>query len=669
MKNQLPILLLVALIMSSRMVISQTHDPNYYLIEEIDLDLLNDSDKRLINRSLERYHGATKDIDRANAINDIVEQCYDESLWPRYNVVLKEFVSDALTKKQNAADKVALKICLADAINNEGVIYDQRGELKNAMDAYLRAQKMYRSANYASGEATSLNNMGSIYLTVGNTSSAIDCFERSLAIRRELNDEMKVANSLGNLGNIAIVKSDYPKAKRYLSEALEIHRGLGNKKGIGAMLLQLGDVELMNGNYSAARNLLRQSRKINLELGYTEAYANAGVGLAKIERRQGEYENSIRYLHESRDLADLMGFARLRSHVSETLIPIYEALGKYHEANKEYKIFFDLQDSLKNMESQQMAIEEEVKFKFSEQMIRDSIRNAQHQEVLNLEIKGQQAEIEKNRTERIALIIGLFFLMFAIVATILSLRRKQKTNREIYAQKDLIEKEKRSADKLLLNILPEETAEELKINGSCTPKPYESVTVLFVDIHGFTRIAEQMSATELVSEINYCFTEFDVIVDKYGIEKIKTIGDAYMAAGGLPSVDPDHAVKSVKAALEMRDFMLKYKAVRISQGLPYFEARIGLHSGPVVAGIVGRKKFAYDIWGDTVNTAARIESAGVPNAVNISQTTYQLIKQDFKFIDRGEICVKNKGPINMYFVERIPEKKLLHSEEFQVKSA
>lgn len=211
--------------------------------------------------------------------------------------------------------------------------------------------------------------------------------------------------------------------------------------------------------------------------------------------------------------------------------------------------------------------------------------------------------------------------------------------------------EKKKSDELLLNILPEEVAEELKAKGTADAKQFDDVTVMFTDFKGFTQISERLSPSELVAEIHTCFKEFDNIIGKHNIEKIKTIGDAYMCAGGLPVANTTNATDVVQAALEIQKFMLGHLQLRKGEGKEVFEIRIGIHTGPVVAGIVGVKKFAYDIWGDTVNIASRMESSGEAGKVNISGSTYELVKDKFKCEYRGKIEAKNKGQIDMYFVE------------------
>lgn len=212
--------------------------------------------------------------------------------------------------------------------------------------------------------------------------------------------------------------------------------------------------------------------------------------------------------------------------------------------------------------------------------------------------------------------------------------------------------EKSKSDDLLLNILPADTANELKSNGFAKPKHYDLVTVLFTDFKNFTSISEKLSAVELVEEINFCYSNFDRIITQFGIEKIKTIGDSYMCVGGIENNNADTVKNTVLAAIEIRDFMEAEKQRRVAKGEFYFKIRIGLHTGPVIAGIVGIKKFAFDIWGNTINIASRMESSSEPGKINVSGETYELIKESFDCEYRGKIMAKNKGDIDMYFVER-----------------
>lgn len=216
-----------------------------------------------------------------------------------------------------------------------------------------------------------------------------------------------------------------------------------------------------------------------------------------------------------------------------------------------------------------------------------------------------------------------------------------------------IREEKEVSERLLLNILPRETAEELKRTGRATPRHYDEASVLFTDFKGFTSLSEKMDPAALVAELDRCFQHFDEVMRSYGLEKIKTIGDAYMCAGGIPVANRTSAVDCVLAGLTIQRFMIEELARKEAEGEAYWQCRLGIHTGPVIAGVVGKDKFAYDIWGDTVNTASRMESSGEPGRVNVSAATYERIKDFFACSHRGNIAAKGKGEIAMYFVEGI----------------
>jgi class 3 adenylate cyclase len=209
--------------------------------------------------------------------------------------------------------------------------------------------------------------------------------------------------------------------------------------------------------------------------------------------------------------------------------------------------------------------------------------------------------------------------------------------------------EKKKSDDLLLNILPEVVAQELKQTGRTTPRKYELATVMFTDFENFTLKSEKLSPEELVSIIDSCFKKFDEIISRHNLEKIKTIGDAYLCVSGLPDTKDHNAISVIKAAMDIIDMIKQQRESNSESG--FFDIRIGIHTGPLVAGVVGSKKFAYDIWGDTVNTAARMEQNSEANRINISQSTYELVKEKFKCSFRGKQPAKNKGLIEMYFVE------------------
>jgi class 3 adenylate cyclase len=318
-------------------------------------------------------------------------------------------------------------------------------------------------------------------------------------------------------------------------------------------------------------------------------------------------------------------------NASQQLEKLYHEMGDYRNAYV-YSVFTrNLGDSINDLSKKEQMIMNSIN---REQLVRDKINEDQKRESERL--------IRQKQTERntMAGIVGFLFILSFVIFR--NYRVQKKSNIRL----DL---EKKRSDGLLLNILPAETAEELKQTGKAKAKYFEEVTVMFTDFKDFTQASEKMVADDLVEEIHFYFSEFDRIISRYPIEKIKTIGDSYMCVGGVPVRNDTHARDVVDAALELQEFMEVQKVLRSRSGRSGFELRIGIHTGPVVAGIVGTRKFAYDIWGDTVNTASRMETSGEPGKVNISGATYERVKDHFECVYRGKVQAKHKGLIDMYF--------------------
>jgi class 3 adenylate cyclase len=273
-----------------------------------------------------------------------------------------------------------------------------------------------------------------------------------------------------------------------------------------------------------------------------------------------------------------------------------------------------------------------------------------------------------NNPSILTYLFSFFVFSFIMFGLFNSVRGIGKANIELNEKlKELIiisEKEKNRSEKLLLNILPVEVAEELKDEGFVKPVLYENVTILFTDFEGFTKIAERMSPEKLLKTLDASFTQFDKVIEKNKLEKLKTIGDSYMCAGGLPIKNKTHPIDACLAGLELKRMMTQIKELQDSLGLDFWELRIGIHCGPVIAGVIGEKKFAYDIWGDAVNTASRLESSGATGEINISKSVFNQVKNFFICEYRGKIPAKNKGDVDMYFLKRIiPE---FSSDEFGI---
>lgn len=378
-----------------------------------------------------------------------------------------------------------------------------------------------------------------------------------------------------------------------------------------------------------------------------------------------KFEEALTKAEKEKNINLQMNIHLELAELKDNVVNYKDALNHYQSFSKLYKQQMSqktkmLEDSVSGLQVKVDSSLTEIQnkentIKTKENAI-DSLTTEQLQSQLaikDLELVNNQKELElqtsHNRRNLLLFIIAIIVLISVFIFR--GYFQKRRGVRLLREKNYEIIKAKQKSDELLLNILPEPVAEELKEFGRTTPQKFDEATIMFTDFKGFTKYSEHYSPEELVKMVDHYFTAFDKIMAKYDIEKIKTIGDAYMCVSGIPNKNDKHAEKMIHAAFEMIEFVNKSAQEKKAKGIPHLEMRIGLHTGPIVAGVVGSRKFAYDVWGDAVNIAARMEQSGEPGKINISESVYALVSENFSFEFRGEIEAKNKGKLKMYFVK------------------
>lgn len=528
------------------------------------------------------------------------------------------------------------KLGVANMLNNLGAVHFTQGDDNKAVEYYLESLKVSEEIGDKLRIATALVNIGAVYNNKKATYGlALQYYLKSLPLSEELGDHDAIGTSAVNLGTIYLERNDIDSALHYFEKALDAYR-MTETGNVPYALFNIGQAYARKADYPKAISYQQEAFDLAKSFNSRLEMAQSLIGLANTYDEMGEIHTAIARFKESQVIAEEIGASYELKNIYEGLALTYAKLSDFNQAFNYLKQFNSIKDTLYNAEMDKRIQALTLGF---------DIEKKQGQiDLLTKDKALQTLRIQRQKTIMYAAgITGVLLLLLAI-----GLYNRYKYVRRT---KKIIEDEKALSEKLLLNILPEETAEELKNFGYATPTHYDMVSVLFTDFKGFTKIAEKLTPQELVEELNQCFLEFDHIIDKYNLEKIKTIGDAYMCAGGIPVSNTTNPVDIVRAALEIKQYMEDLKEERDTRGEDYWELRIGIHTGQVVAGVVGKNKFAYDIWGDAVNTASRMESSGIPGKVNISGATYELIKDHFVCTHRGKIQAKNKGEIDMYIVE------------------
>ncbi len=533
-------------------------------------------------------------------------------------------------------EEIQDKIGIAQSYGNMGNVYADEGNYPKATDYYLKALTYSQQAGDKHISANELGNLGGIYKEQNNLEKALECDQKALNLFKEIGDKNGSAIAIGNIGNVYYSQGNYSKALENDTTALNLFQELGAKGGVARNLSNIANIYADLQNYAKALEYEFKSLESNRKIGNNNGTTLSLCGLGIIYLKENKYEEAEHYLDSSLIASKTSGIKYITANAYANLAQLDSGKGDYKKAWQDYKNYIIYKDSMVNEATIKKTTQEEMNYEFGRET--DSTKAAQDKLNVIAEHKSQQQTVIS-----ISLLAGLLLVIIFSGFIVRSLKIVQK-------QKLVIEKEKERSEELLLNILPEEVADELKQKGNSEAKTFDNVTVMFTDFKNFTLISEKLTAKELVAEIDYCYKGFDNIIHKHNVEKIKTIGDSYMAVGGLPVSNETHAKDVINAAIEILDFMEAHKEERIKAGKEGIEIRIGINTGPVVAGIVGLKKFAYDIWGDTVNLASRMEGGGEAGKINISGSTYELVKNDFNCTYRGKIQAKNKGEVDMYFV-------------------
>ncbi len=575
-----------------------------------------------------------------------------------YNLGNFERMLSIANQALDRAERYSLHELQPKIWNIIGSAYVKIGTYEEALNYWVKALTLFEELVDKSGVAIVTGNMGAVYMNLGSYSKSLDYYNKALAAHEELGEKSGIARVLGNIGNVYNSLGSFDKALEYMSNALFIHEELGEKAAAALVTGNIGLVYDSLGSYNKALEYMTKALRAHEELGEKAVVAGVTANIGGVYFSLGMYDKALEYLEISlstyHELAEKSGVARVTGNIGNVyqLLRLYEKSLEYyttalltHEelgekamiaritgnigslfANKEYKSY--------NAETAEYYLRKAITLSTeigAKALLVDFYKAMA--DVFRQEMRWQESD-ENFRT------------FYALEQEVRS--EDAKNTAEIEHQKrheaereralSVERAEANATKKLLHNTLPPTIANRL-LEGENIADTHENVSVLFVDIVGFTKMSTQISAGELIDLLDIVFRRFDTICKKYGLEKIKTIGDAYMAVCGAPIAYENHAERAALAALEMlEDFSLERRfTVPIDLGF-----RIGLHAGSVVAGIIGENKYSYDLWGDAVNTASRMESHGEEDKIHVSEEFLKklLVVQKEVVMDNGEWLIE-----------------------------
>lgn len=596
-----------------------------FLLSIAGLFLINNLKAQSYEFLKHKWLHAKSDTARVNAgleLNNKYYYQHDDSIYAQNNLLLKIYLLARQINYTKGIIEVSFRL---------GQNYNFQSNVSKAIEYYYLSLKKSESNKNLDYVARAKMGIGLVYFTQNNWSKAIDFFKGSLIISKQIQDKRRIATQQYLIGASLIALKKTEDSKLFIDSALKINFENKDLEGVNQCRLVLADIFKEQKQFDSAIKYYNAllpiftSQKEYLPISFINS------SFAQIRFSFGNYQEAQLYAQKAYNYSLLVPYPLPKLKATEILYNINKSLGNYKRAYYYYHEYNNIKDSIENNDFASQISVAQATYEFEKEQATIKAEQDKKDLQYNLEIQ------DKNLRQNILEVIVIISIIVVIII--------------IFAYR-WVSKQKKISEDLLLNILPKETVMELKKFGKSIPKNHTEVTIMFCDIKNFSHIAESLSPEAVVKMLDTYFQQFDIISEKYGVEKIKTIGDAYMCVGGLNTNPNIAAYDTLQAALEFIKFNESIEKEMLKTYNQAFYFRIGIHTGNVVSGVVGLKKYSYDIWGDAVNIAARMEQNSTPGMINISGGTYELIKhKNLKLNYRGKIPIKNKGEIDMYFVE------------------
>lgn len=538
---------------------------------------------------------------------------------------------------------------LAASLNVLGIAYRNISNYPKALETFLEALKLALASNNLREQGYAYNNIGDVYRLQGNYEWASENIAKARKVFETMNNSEGIGYSFMRLGEIAEAQRHFEEAFQYHTRAFDVRRSMRDTTQMFVSLIKIGGIHQAERRFPQALECYHRSLEYMENSGATSDVASTLARIASAEYDMGRFSDAVATAERGLALAQKTRTMIDIQELCSVLWRSYAALNDYKPALTFQSLYLATRDSITNEEGIKKTATIQIRY----------------------EIQRKQDELEAaekaSQFIKWGLASGLVMALGLIGILINRYRLKQRANAEILRQQAilteqsreielansalqeknlLIEEERQLSERLLLNVLPASIATRLMSGEKLIADRFANVTVVFADIAGFTELSRQISPEELVALLDTIFSEFDTIAEKYHLEKIKTIGDCYMLVGGLPEPSKDHTGRVARAALAMQE------AVRLLNEMNKLNVsmRIGIHAGEVVAGVIGKKKFSYDLWGDTVNIASRMESHGEAGKIHVSEEIFAALHEAFIFEKRGEIDIKGKGFMRTWFL-------------------